>query len=139
MLVLFLLCSLFFFLMIRRPPRSTRTDPLFPYTTLFRSRNSPSESSSSTVPRFACLTRRRVSGAGDGAPPRAGDSSSTFHTPLPPFPRSCLRTRGPPAARQRRNASRKDRNVGRSEEHTSELQSLMRISYAVCCLKKKKT
>src|SRR3546814_7789461 len=76
--------------MIRRPPRSTRTDTLFPYTTLFRSRHN--------------RPRRR-----------AGSTR-----------RNCLST----AARSRRSR--------RSEEHTSELQSLMRISYAVFCLKKKK-
>src|SRR3546814_5729459 len=82
----------FFFLMIRRPPRSTRTDTLFPYTTLFRS-----------------AFRRRRPGVDD---PR-----------LPAVPRNAA-----PRRRVRR----------RSEEHTSELQSLMRISYAVFCLKKKK-
>src|SRR3546814_4473578 len=77
---------LFFFLMRRRPPRSTRTDTLFPYTTLFRSQ------------QLRCLYRgqRLVIGA-----------------PLP-------------------------EPHERSEEHTSELQSLMRISYAVFCLKKKR-
>src|SRR3546814_8859983 len=70
--------------MIRRPPRSTRTDTLFPYTTLFRS-----------WPR------------GPPPPPRRSNSTSS-------------------------------RRTKRSEEHTSELQSLMRISYAVFCLKKKK-
>src|SRR3546814_8411954 len=78
----------FFFLMIRRPPRSTRTDTLFPYTTLFR-------------------------------------SIASAPTALPLLESDVLRT-----------------FVGiaesRSEEHTSELQSLMRISYAVFCLKKKK-
>src|SRR3546814_1665235 len=83
------LLSFFFFLMIRRPPRSTRTDTLFPYTTLFRS------------PR---------------RPPVRGQR---------PGPRR-RRARAPSSPRQR------------SEEHTSELQSLMRISYAVFCLKKKK-
>src|SRR3546814_5700167 len=81
--------------MIRRPPRSTRTDTLFPYTTLFRSfpgAQIPSKSS-----------------------------------------RSFRLTRVPRAQQPRcRRAS------SRSEEHTSELQSLMRISYAVFCLKKKK-
>src|SRR3546814_9181610 len=85
--------------MIRRPPRSTRTDTLFPYTTLFRSHG----------------------------PRRDGRA-----TPKPTRPR----------------AQPADRNAavvpgahpgGRSEEHTSELQSLMRISYAVFCLKKKNT
>src|SRR3546814_10728783 len=84
----------FFFLMIRRPPRSTRTDTLFPYTTLFRS-------------------ARRV-------------------TTLPGRPR---RTLGAPAVSSPRGYGR-NRRENRSEEHTSELQSLMRISYAVFCLKK---
>src|SRR3546814_6053341 len=79
--------------MIRRPPRSTRTDTLFPYTTLFRSSDRPK------VPSFSRLQRRQ----------RLDDHR--LH----------------------------DRAIDRrSEEHTSELQSLMRISYAVFCLKKKK-
>src|SRR3546814_2161255 len=93
----------FFFLIIRRPPRSTRTDTLFPYTTLFRSRSSH--------PRASCRLRQP---AGDGA--RGGGL-------VPP-----RRHAGNDAPVLRR---------GRSEEHTSELQSLMRISYAVFCLKKK--
>src|SRR3546814_7534953 len=76
--------------MIRRPPRSTRTDTLFPYTTLFRS------------------VRRRRRGRG---------------------------SRDQAAGHRALDAGRADR----SEEHTSELQSLMRISYAVFCLKKKQT
>src|SRR3546814_12049031 len=87
-----------FFLMIRRPPRSTRTDTLFPYTTLFRS-----------------------SGARHD-PQHAGHAA----VPVPGRAARVLGIRG---------ARRLDR---RSEEHTSELQSLMRISYAVFCLKKKK-
>src|SRR3546814_10077534 len=82
-----------FFLMIRRPPRSTRTDTLFPYTTLFRSHE-------------AARHLLRVGDAGRSALYRAG-------------------ARGGADAR--------------SEEHTSELQSLMRTSYAVFCLKKKNT
>src|SRR3546814_3334014 len=82
--------------MIRRPPRSTRTDTLFPYTTLFRS-----------PPRPRPNQIRRVSEAASRA--------------------ACLRVAETAAA------------GARSEEHTSELQSLMRISYAVFCLKKKKT
>src|SRR3546814_2414893 len=90
--------------MIRRPPRSTRTDTLFPYTTLFRS------------------------------PQRQHDAE--------PHDIQRLRSRG-----IREEAARQIEHVGppsracftpRSEEHTSELQSLMRISYAVFCLKKKK-
>src|SRR3546814_17631206 len=91
----FLLFGLFF-LMIRRPPRSTLTDTLFPYTTLFRSAASGNRNRS----RVPC--------------PR-GDSTAS----VPPI----LATRS---------------RIPRSEEHTSELQSLMRISYAVFCLKKKK-
>src|SRR3546814_2016847 len=98
--------------MIRRPPRSTRTDTLFPYTTLFRSwkhRQKP-QCGKIALPALRCRTI------------------------------SCLR-------RSRKDNERKccDRcarnywNDMRSEEHTSELQSLMRISYAVFCLKKKKT
>src|SRR3546814_13636968 len=98
MLVLIRYCYLrvvrFFVLMIRRPPRSTRTDTLFPYTTLFRSEG------------------------GEAAP-----DSHDLRNP---------RLLGGCGGRQRH------RNGGqRSEEHTSELQSLMRISYAVFCLKKK--
>src|SRR3546814_2622520 len=98
--------------MIRRPPRSTRTDTLFPYTTLFRS------------PR----TLRR-----DHHAPR----------PLPRLPHPAIRSAD---AEPRRAADRRpfaDAHPAafrlRSEEHTSELQSLMRISYAVFCLKKKTT
>src|SRR3546814_2430997 len=86
--------------MIRRPPRSTRTDTLFPYTTLFRS---PGNGSARPCPVGTPARGARRPGAG----PRAAA-----------HPRSSPR----PA---------------RSEEHTSELQSLMRISYAVLCLKKK--
>src|SRR3546814_8112230 len=79
--------------MIRRPPRSTRTDTLFPYTTLFRS--------------------------------TANGCAASCRTPA--------ETRASNAVRRRRLIF-----INRSEEHTSELQSLMRISYAVFCLKKKK-
>src|SRR3546814_6379538 len=94
---------LFFFLMIRRPPRSTRTDTLFPYTTLFRSPALALEHGAALV--------------GDEPAAMAGnievDQPGTVELA-------------------------EDRAPGRSEEHTSELQSLMRISYAVFCLKKKK-
>src|SRR3546814_4783573 len=92
--------------MIRRPPRSTRTDTLFPYTTLFRSR------------------RRRLPHLRAGGGPRRGVGPD-----LLPDRRS---------GAGRDGGVRRDRPVRRrSEEHTSELQSLMRISYAVFCLKKK--
>src|SRR3546814_7679508 len=88
-------CFLFFFLMIRRPPRSTRTDTLFPYTTLFRS------------------------GVGQ------------------PVERLSQAIVGPDVELLIDERDRYLASVRRSEEHTSELQSLMRISYAVFCLKKK--
>src|SRR3546814_1636868 len=87
--------------MIRRPPRSTRTDTLFPYTTLFRSAVAATAESAALL-RVDCRFWR----GGRGPAHRAAPG----------------RRRGRP----------------RSEEHTSELQSLMRISYAVFCLKKKK-
>src|SRR3546814_5883852 len=88
--------------MIRRPPRSTRTDTLFPYTTLFRSLLGPSPRSS-----------------GRCAPP-----------PLRAAIQDCASS--PPSYRPKPPAG-----AYRSEEQTSELQSLMRNSYAVFCLKKK--
>src|SRR3546814_10315575 len=91
----------FFFLMIRRPPRSTRTDTLFPYTTLFRS----------LAGRMLCRGCARWPYA------RRGDRADSTENP---------------------HRGRLELDRVRSEEHTSELQSLMRISYAVFCLKKKK-
>src|SRR3546814_7816123 len=87
--------------MIRRPPRSTRTDTLFPYTTLFRSHSRLTEP--------GMLLTKKTAAAPDTA------AESLFVQSL------------------RRGMSQ----ALRSEEHTSELQSLMRISYAVFCLKKK--
>src|SRR3546814_6466815 len=98
-----LLC--FFFLMTRRPPRSTRTDTLFPYTTLFRSGVDVADGPVGVVAeRIDRLDRQQW-------------------------------------ALERRDhveADRHDQELQRSEEHTSELQSLMRRSYADFCLKKKK-
>src|SRR3546814_7432155 len=110
--------------MIPRPPRSTRTDTLFPYTTLCRS-------AQCGAPR-AGAARRRMAG-------RATDRHPECRRP----PRTRGREAADPYARRAserlvhrvRCAGAVDR---RSEEHTSELQSLMRISYAVFCLKKKK-
>src|SRR3546814_11312718 len=100
-----------FFLMIRRPPRSTRTDTLFPYTTLFRS-------------QYAVGDRRRlVDDPQRARPAEARELQSRGAVPLGDIARHV------DAAEEHRD---------RSEEHTSELQSLMRISYAVFCLKKKK-
>src|SRR3546814_9949016 len=93
--------------MIRRPPRATRTDTLFPYTTLFRS---PAFTVVAPAPTAGCRTvqgARRAEGCEGGVSARS------------PLNAALLKS-------------------VRSEEHTSELQSLMRISYAVFCLKKKK-
>src|SRR3546814_3984968 len=100
--------------MIRRPPRSTRTDTLFPYTTLFRSLEG-------MIAQFETL----LEGAGYFFPPdRAPATKRTLRNLLtkPGWNHLEVRTL---------------RGVLRSEEHTSELQSLMRISYAVFCLQKK--
>src|SRR3546814_9432860 len=124
MLVIF-----FFFLMIRLPPRSTRTDTLFPYTTLFRSANPPTGIShrAATIP---WPTQRR-SLAGN-----AGTEAAFRPTSI----RQLLRPTEPCASVWFLNMlglkTCSSRAV-RSEEHTSELQSLMRISYAVFCLTKK--
>src|SRR3546814_3537193 len=91
--------------MTRRPPRSTRTDTLSPYTTLFRS-HAPLLSGGGALEAQPRARPDQARGAADPeAPPRMGRA------------RGC---------------------ASRSEEHTSELQSLMRISYAVFCLQKKK-
>src|SRR3546814_9000255 len=94
----------FFFLMIRRPPRSTRTDTLFPYTTLFRSVLVIKH-----WERACCFLMIQLA-------PQSPHSSLCLEPPKHTL----------------------DFDGSRSEEHTSELQSLMRISYAVFCLKKKK-
>src|SRR3546814_8463632 len=104
--------------MMRRPPRSTRTDTLFPYTTLFRS-------GASAVPGgFAdgLLHGAVAVAAADARPGQAPEAGQ----------RGIRRTSDPGRPRHP-----PDRGRMRSEEHTSELQSLMRISYAVFCLKKK--
>src|SRR3546814_3692802 len=99
--------------MIRRPPRSTRTDTLFPYTTLFRS---PRERAAEAVIDGSAAVAAGAAGAHQWV--KVGSLSAR------------------PAAAM--NEQERDRpGVTRSEEHTSELQSLMRISYAVFCLKKK--
>src|SRR3546814_2934716 len=103
--------------MIRRPPRSTRIDTLFPYTTLFRSRDrlgkaaTITEASLGTRCRSRTTTRRASASPCDGKSEWEGRGISGWAAG----------------------------GLPRSEEHTSELQSLMRISYAVFCLKKKNT
>src|SRR3546814_8317633 len=120
--------------MIRRPPKSTRTDTLFPYTTLFRSpldcpcgfpvhqpqgvRSWPAVwVAPASLQRDTCGNCPRWTAAHDSR-------SAEFPCPPAHMPEARSRLRGLP--------------VLRSEEHTSELQSLMRISYAVFCLKKKR-
>src|SRR3546814_4369902 len=113
MFVVVVMC--FFFLMIRRPPRSTRTDTLFPYTTLFRSFHQVQRGGA------AAFHARGDEGQVDFGLLRTGKLDlGLFRSFLEPLERELVAAE-------------------RSEEHTSELQSLMRISYAVFCLKKKKT
>src|SRR3546814_4275798 len=106
--------------MRRRPPRSTRTDTLFPYTTLFRS----------TQPLHSAQTPSNTTMASSAA------GSAGFGVLKP-----ALVADQSPAQRQRgfdlERVAPFRLALARSEEHTSELQSLMRISYAVFCLKKK--
>src|SRR3546814_17943625 len=126
--------------MIRRPPRSTRTDTLFPYTTLCRS--------------AATRIRPKQAGPGQAGPGQAGREEDNAMTQHPQIDRAQTEA----GVMQQRKAyyDRIGRHKlaplwevlhglvipqpksARSEEHTSELQSLMRISYAVFCLKKKK-
>src|SRR3546814_11312220 len=113
---MFVLC-VFFFLILRRPPRSTRTDTLFPYTTLFRSFRD--QASVTVVLASAGYPESSskgdvISGVEDA---EAVEDVDVIHAGT---------------------AIAGGSLVTRSEEHTSELQSLMRISYAVFCLKKKK-
>src|SRR3546814_1406135 len=120
--------DLFFFLMIRRPPRSTRTDTLFPYTTLFRSPGSSPSRSGDRAWRRACREWRS-----DRQRPAMRKSPGATGAPRP-----APRTGGHCPATRPEKAGAPLLHDDRSEEHTSELQSLMRISYAVFCLKKKK-
>src|SRR3546814_6078043 len=105
--------------MIRRPPRSTRTDTLFPYTTLFRSIRHWLEN---FLFRFFQISQFKRSATPNGPKVSGGGALS---------PRGDWRAPSDGTARIWLDELR-------SEEHTSELQSLMRISYAVFCLKKKK-
>src|SRR3546814_2265932 len=116
--------------MIRRPPRSTRTDTLFPYTTLFRS-IAPQQGG----PVFSrCLRLQIVWITGTNAPCYQGQCIS-FIPALRPQQRGLHGNLGDDDLLPKLF----EKGTRRSEEHTSELQSLMRISYAVFCLKKKTT
>src|SRR3546814_10751911 len=99
--------------MIRRPPRSTRTDTLFPYTTLFRSRE-------------PAKVHPEDDQEQDGEPEQRHAGAADRHDPDHVIGQAVAPRAGEGA------------QANRSEEHTSELQSLMRTSYAVFCLKKTK-
>src|SRR3546814_8172017 len=110
--------------MIRRPPISTRTDTLFPYPTLFRSHGvALAQRAPDVLPQLTPGTHRE--------PLRHAVA------PLSGGPVELPRRACHPEVRDRDLTDVPHDGVGRSEEHTSELQSLMRISYAVFCLKKK--
>src|SRR3546814_9747413 len=120
----------FFFLMIRGPPRSTRTDTLFPYTTLFRSQpvasNVPKKFLDGPPPAVRLCGRISITRIVKQFSCQLSNSRKRRN-----FAIFCCPYARVTHARQRLDTRR------RSEEHTSELQSLMRISYAVFCLKKK--
>src|SRR3546814_10086140 len=109
-----------FFLNVRRPPRATRTDPLFPDTTFFRSRRLDARRGARADPATDALPSHPRNGILTGllATETKGILYVSGSSRAPHHPRQCPET------------------VPRSEEHTSELQSLMRISYAVFCLQK---
>src|SRR3546814_1618354 len=145
--------------MIRRPPRSTRTDTLFPYTTLFRSRVigrlARRRDTVTQRARFGAFEQHvEIAGIGQfrgkpaqfiaqwrmsiSADHRLEDREGGAQTPQR-HPHLVQRARVPASEQQRLIQPKLPHAaLGRSEEHTSELQSLMRISYAVFCLKKKK-
>src|SRR3546814_15472178 len=115
--------GIFFFLMRRRPPRSTRTDTLFPYTTLFRSREYLKKKLISATVGRVIIERP------------AKNARITVYSARPGV---VIGKRGEDIESLKADLQRLMGVPVRSEEHTSELQSLMRISYAVFCLKKKK-
>src|SRR3546814_9764619 len=107
--------------MIRRPPRSTRTDTLFPYTALFRSGNLLLTPLVGADGEVYAMSKGSLAVGGLGV---TGQDGSQIIVNVPSSGRIP-------------DGATVERMVDRSEEHTSELQSLMRISYAVFCLKKK--
>src|SRR3546814_8631563 len=106
--------------MIRRPPRPTRTDTLFPYTTLFRSLEAELSTAQINLDKIRAL-------------------GNEDHFMLRPAELQVVALKKRITALRHRLSGEGNTEAQRSEEHTSELQSLMRISYAVFCLKKKKT
>src|SRR3546814_6686483 len=141
-------CVCLFFLMIRRPPRSTRTDTLFPYTTLFRSCHSLYDRNREADSIIAC---ERASSASEGCTQPGGDEDSVWKSVHGSSHSRVGRLIAILAAPVRNTIIRSTIDVGfrrdvglcqagysRSEEHTNELPSLMRIQNPVFCLIKKK-
>src|SRR3546814_8094623 len=116
--------------MIRRPPRSTRTDTLFPYPTLFRSDEGEDQLNLTDGAHVGGVLQGKGGEPADRGE-EAGDPHRKRRLPV-------AQDRGHLAGLAQQQVGAHDHRL-RSEEHTSELQSLMRISYAVFCLKKKKT
>src|SRR3546814_8320930 len=110
--------------MIRRQPRSTRTDTPFPYTTLFRSVGAGNPRAPIAAKSYQMPRDGNVIGSGAGRKVRGSEAAGC----------ACRVNHS-----RRQAAPGRHRQARKSEEHTSELQSLMRISYAVFCWKKKKT
>src|SRR3546814_3583680 len=110
--------------MIRRPSRPTRTDTLFPYTTLFRSSEVVQAEADRLRARLAEREERRDKKKSGTSKPQTDDELTKLKALSERF--------------LKQSHGENARDPERSEEHTSELQSLMRISYAVFCLKKKK-
>src|SRR3546814_2452425 len=147
---------LFFFLMIRRPPRSTRTDTLFPYTTLFRS-----QTRSPATPVIKALVHNDSEGFYSAetesrrrahAPPFGRFAAIVVSSEKPEDAQETARLIGKAAPKMEGMSvygtapaplavlrGRHRHRLLRSEEHTSALQSLLRLSYAVFCLKHTKT
>src|SRR3546814_2365508 len=125
--------------MVRRPPRATRTDTLFPYTRLFRSACRRSSLFGTSIRTDALRVASDVRCALRSTLPAMCSPPATTVTWLPAWIREAT-LEGTLASTQTTESSTNRNKVcpgSRSEEHTSELQSLMRISYAVFCLKKK--
>src|SRR3546814_2925166 len=123
--------------MIRRPPRTTRTDTLFPYTTLFRSH---------TRRTSRCGRRRRSRSSDNGVPAGNSVRKAALSHPARLQETATMNPHRPHAGHAAPGRPLRglylltpDDDDTRSEAHTSELQSLMRISYAAFCLTKKKT
>src|SRR3546814_3486876 len=133
--------------MILRPPRSTRTDTLFPYTTLFRSEE---HLAGQAEDHGAGIEERHRDGDGDQGHHAGTPAGQLGQAAFQEWPAAIYENHGGKGEQHiavtregyyavDAEESSDHRRKGRSEEHTSELQSLMRISYAVFCLKKKKT